>query len=340
MANITVGRRILVTGGCGFIGSAFLRWMVPKYPQYVFVNFDCLDQCSSPKSVQEVADAPNYLFVKGDILSADLVSYVMRIHEIDTVIHFAAQSHVDNSFGNSLVFTQTNILGTHVLLEASLRHSIGLFLHVSTDEVYGETAYEDNASVGSVLEPTNPYAASKAGAEFMVKSYQRSFSLPTIITRGNNVYGPCQYPEKLIPKFINRLMRGLKCCIHGDGSHKRGFLHVMDVARAFDIIMHKGLTGHIYNIGTTVEITNLDVARDLCSLFEVDPDENIEFVADRNINDVRYSIDSSPLQQLGWTQQVSWAEGLKETMEWYRENQEHWPEIDRVLVPHPVLRRT
>eukprot|EP01094_Clydonella_sp_ATCC50884_P022358 TRINITY_DN5108_c0_g1_i1.p1 TRINITY_DN5108_c0_g1~~TRINITY_DN5108_c0_g1_i1.p1 ORF type:complete len:324 (-),score=80.20 TRINITY_DN5108_c0_g1_i1:113-1084(-) len=311
--------------------------MVSKYPQYLFVNFDCLEPCGSLQNVAMLERCKNYHFVKGNILSSDLVSYVLRFHSIDTVVHFAAQSHVDHSFGNSFVFTKTNILGTHVLLENSSRANIKLFVHVSTDEVYGETAYEDNATVSSVLEPTNPYAASKAGAEFLVKSYHRSFGLPTVITRGNNVYGPYQYPEKLIPKCIHRLLRGLPCCIHGDGSHQRAYLHVDDVAAAFDVIMHHGLAGRIYNIGTSEERSNLDVAKEICRIFGKDPDSNIEFVNDRAINDVRYSIDSKALLDFGWRPTVQWKEGIAQTVQWYRENEEHWGDVQDVIVPHPVF---
>jgi UDP-glucose 4,6-dehydratase len=188
-----------------------VRLFVTKYPQYKIVNFDKLDYCASLKNIEDVTAYPNYTFVKGDICSSDLVNYVLRTEKVDTIMNFAAQTHVDNSFGNSFLFTETNILGTHVLLEAAKVRKVKLFLHVSTDEVYGEGDESGRASdEGTILEPTNPYAGSKAGAEFLVKAYHRSFGLPIIITRGNNVYGPHQYPEKLIPKFINLLMRGMK----------------------------------------------------------------------------------------------------------------------------------
>jgi len=195
-----VPKNILITGGAGFIASHVVILMVKKYPQFKIVNFDRLDYCSCLENLDEIKDFPNYKFVKGNICSSDLVSYVLHAEEIDTIMHFAAQTHVDNSFGNSFQFTQNNILGTHVLLESAKVAGIKRFIHVSTDEVYGEQRLDQEAmSEEQVLEPTNPYAATKAGAEFLAKSYHRSFGMPVIITRGNNVYGPHQFPEKIIP---------------------------------------------------------------------------------------------------------------------------------------------
>lgn len=224
----------------GFIASHVAILLCKKYPQYNIVVFDRLDYCSCLENLDELKDLPNFKFVKGDIATADIVNYAFLENKIDTIMHFAAQTHVDNSFGNSLAFTQSNILGTHVLLEcAKSCSSIKRFIHVSTDEVYGEGEdFEtDPMSEDHVLEPTNPYAATKAGAEFLVKSYFRSFNLPCLITRGNNVYGPHQFPEKLIPKFTNQLMRGQQLTIHGDGTNTRNFLYVEDVATAFDTIL-------------------------------------------------------------------------------------------------------
>jgi UDP-glucose 4,6-dehydratase len=233
-----------------------------KYPQYKIVNMDSLDYCSNLKNLEAVADAPNYLFVKGSITSADLVNYLLRKERIDTIMHFAAQTHVDNSFGNSIAFTESNILGTHVLLEAAKEAPhVKLFVHVSTDEVYGDGSGGAAAQEGAVLEPTNPYAATKAGAEYLVKAYHRSFNLPVIITRGNNVYGPHQYPEKIVPKFVNQLARGLPITLHGTGANTRNYMFVEDVARAFDVILHRGEVGAVYNIGGRNEISNIEVAR-------------------------------------------------------------------------------
>ncbi|TFJ87590.1 hypothetical protein NSK_000941 [Nannochloropsis salina CCMP1776] len=257
-------KNILVTGGAGFIGSHVAILLAHRYPKYKIVVLDKLDYCASFENLADVTRRRNFKFVKGNICSSDLVNFVLEEEEIDTIVHLAAQTHVDNSFGNSFSFTQNNILGTHVLLESAKVHGIRRFVHVSTDEVYGEGAagqepmFEDN-----VLEPTNPYAATKAGAEFLAKSYHRSFNLPVIITRGNNVYGPHQYPEKLIPKFINLLLRGRQLTLHGNGLNTRNFLYVTDVARAYDVVLHFGETGKIYNIGGTHEMANLEVAKDV-----------------------------------------------------------------------------
>ena len=289
----------------------------------------------------------NFKFVKGDVGSADLMTYVMRSEQIDTVMHFAAQTHVDNSFGNSFEFTENNIRGTHVLLETiKTLGTIKRFLHVSTDEVYGESSYEmDKANVeaASLLEPTNPYSATKAGAEMLVMAYGRSYGLPYVITRGNNVYGPHQYPEKAIPKFIMLARNGARIPIHGDGQATRSYMHVADAASAFDTILHKGELKGVYNIGAHEERTVLSVARDIGVALGVDIDKTITHVQDRKFNDRRYFIDCSKLLALGWTQKVSWEEGLKETIEWYTKNDEksgYWGNLSGALVAHPTGGKT
>eukprot|EP00752_Nemacystus_decipiens_P001304 g1294.t1 len=334
-----VPKNILITGGAGFIASHVVILLVEKYPQYNIVNLDRLDYCACLENLECLAGKANYKFVKGNICSSDMVTYVLQEENIDTILHFAAQTHVDNSFGNSFQFTQNNIYGTHVLLESAKKVGIKRFVHVSTDEVYGEGEHDQEPMFeDNVLEPTNPYAATKAGAEFIAKAYFRSFNLPVIITRGNNVYGPHQYPEKLIPKFINQLMRGKKLTIHGTGENTRNFLHVADVARAFEIILHAGVEGHIYNIGGTHEYSVLQVAKDLMRIFGMDSDggdKATEFGDDRVFNDLRYTINSDKLHALGWTEEKSWEKGLKETVEWYRTNSSRFGEIEHCLVAHP-----
>ena len=326
----------------GFIGSHVAILLCQKYPQYKVVVYDRLDYCSCLENLTEIKDLPNFKFIKGDIATADLVSYVLREEKIDTILHFAAQTHVDNSFGNSFAFTQSNIYGTHVLLEsAKICETIKRFVHVSTDEVYGEGEdFEtDPMSEEHVLEPTNPYAATKAGAEFLVKSYFRSFKLPCLITRGNNVYGPHQFPEKLIPKFTNQLIRGKQLTIHGDGSNTRNFLYVKDVANAFDVILHNGTPGHVYNIGGRNEVPNIGVARELLKIFGLDQEEDkwITYVPDRKFNDLRYTINSKKLHDLGWEEKMSWSEGLKTTVEWYKKYTDRYGNIDNALVAHPRM---
>uniref|UniRef100_A0A7S4W8S4 NAD(P)-binding domain-containing protein n=1 Tax=Ditylum brightwellii TaxID=49249 RepID=A0A7S4W8S4_9STRA len=340
-----VPKNILLTGGAGFIGSHAAINLCKKYPDYQIVVYDKLDYCSCLANLSEVERFRNFKFVKGDICSPDLVSYVLKEENIDTIMHFAAQTHVDNSFGNSFNFTHANIYGTHVLLESANRcPTIKRFIHVSTDEVYGEGEdFEtDPMQEEHVLEPTNPYAATKAGAEFLVKSYHRSFKLPVILTRGNNVYGPHQYPEKLIPKFTNQLLRDMPLTLHGDGSNTRNFLYVTDVANAFEVILHKGQVGHIYNIGGKNELPNLQVAKDLIRLMgkEDKEDELVTFVPDRKFNDLRYTIDSSRLHKLGWVELMTWEEGLKTTVEWYKKYTSRYGNIDAALVAHPRLGTT
>ncbi|XP_074319233.1 trifunctional UDP-glucose 4,6-dehydratase/UDP-4-keto-6-deoxy-D-glucose 3,5-epimerase/UDP-4-keto-L-rhamnose-reductase RHM1 [Silene latifolia] len=333
-------KNILITGAAGFIASHVANKLIRSYPDYKIVVLDKLDYCSNLKNLRPSQKSPNFKFVKGDIASADLVNYLLITESIDTIMHFAAQTHVDNSFGNSFEFTKNNIYGTHVLLEAcKVTGQIRRFIHVSTDEVYGET--DEDAVVGnheaSQLLPTNPYSATKAGAEMLVMAYGRSYGLPVITTRGNNVYGPNQFPEKLIPKFILLAMQGKPLPIHGDGSNVRSYLYCEDVAEAFEVILHKGEVGHVYNIGTKRERRVIDVARDVCKLFSVDPETVIKFVENRPFNDQRYFLDDEKLKILGWSERTPWEEGLKKTMEWYISNPEWWGDVSGALLPHPRM---
>ncbi|CAM9130341.1 unnamed protein product [Discosporangium mesarthrocarpum] len=332
-------KNIMVTGGAGFIASHVVILLVKKYPQYNVVNFDRLDYCACLANLDEIDNYPNYKFVKGNICSSDMVTYLLKEEAIDTILHFAAQTHVDNSFGNSFQFTHNNIYGTHVLLESAKKVGIKRFVHVSTDEVYGEGEHDQEPMFENhVLSPTNPYAATKAGAEFIAKAYFRSFNLPVVITRGNNVFGPHQYPEKLIPKFIIQLMRGRNLTIHGSGLNTRNFLYVTDVARAFDKVLHEAEAGHIYNIGGTNEVSVLQVAKDLMTIFGKDMKDSggkLEFGEDRVFNDLRYTINSDKLVQLGWREEMSWMDGLRETVAWYKLHSGRFGDIEQSLVAHP-----
>ncbi|CAA7014886.1 unnamed protein product [Microthlaspi erraticum] len=339
MASYTP-KNILITGAAGFIASHVANRLIRSYPDYKIVVLDKLDYCSNLKNLNPSKQSPNFKFVKGDIASADLVNYLLITEGIDTIMHFAAQTHVDNSFGNSFEFTKNNIYGTHVLLEAcKVTGQIRRFIHVSTDEVYGET--DEDAVVGnheaSQLLPTNPYSATKAGAEMLVMAYGRSYGLPVITTRGNNVYGPNQFPEKLIPKFLLLAMRGKVLPIHGDGTNVRSYLYCEDVAEAFEVILHKGEVGHVYNIGTKKERRVNDVAQDICKLLNKDPEANIKFVENRPFNDQRYFLDDEKLKILGWSERTTWEEGLKKTMEWYTQNPDWWGDVSGALLPHPRM---
>lgn len=333
-------KNILITGAAGFIACHVANRLTRNFTEYKIVVLDKLDYCSNLKNLLPSKCAPNFKFVQGDIASADLVNHLLITESIDTIMHFAAQTHVDNSFGNSFEFTKNNIYGTHVLLEACrVTGQIRRFIHVSTDEVYGET--DEDAVVGnheaSQLLPTNPYSATKAGAEMLVMAYGRSYGLPVITTRGNNVYGPNQYPEKSIPKFILLAMAGKPLPIHGDGCNVRSYLYCEDVAEAFEVILHQGEVGHVYNIGTKKERRVIDVAKDICKLFSMNPEISIQFVENRPFNDQRYFLDDEKLKNLGWSERTSWEEGLKRTMEWYVKNPDWWGDVSGALLPHPRM---
>jgi len=295
---------LLVTGGCGFIGSNFINYILKKDESVRIYNIDCLNYCANEGNVVE---NPNYKFIKGNITSKDFVLHILKEYEIDGIIHFAAQSHVDNSFDNSLQYTMDNVYGTHVLLQASKEYGrLKKFLHFSTDEVYGEVDLEHpGCHEKSLLNPTNPYAATKAAAEFLVRSYYHSFQLPTVIVRCNNVYGPNQYPEKLIPKFIKLLREGKKLTVHGTGETRRNFIWADDVAVATELIYNKGEINEIYNIGTTQEFSVLDVAKILVEKMTEDKalENHVVFIEDRPFNDFRYSVDTRFLRELGWKEE-------------------------------------
>ncbi|EFN53003.1 hypothetical protein CHLNCDRAFT_7301, partial [Chlorella variabilis] len=322
-----------VTGGAGFIGSHVAIRLLKRY-SYKVVVLDKLDYCASMHNLREAQDHPRFKFVRGDITGGlDLVQYVLREEGVDTVLHFAAQTHVDNSFGNSLAFTANNTYGTHVLLEACRVYGrVRRFINVSTDEVYGDTSHSLLAGLpeSSSLAPTNPYSAAKAGAELMSLAYLTSYNLPVIVTRSNNVFGPHQFPEKLIPKFVLLASRGERLPVHGDGLATRSYLYVADVAEAFDIILHKasgggsglfgtatGQVGQVYNIGSQQERTVLDVAADICAVFRLPAGSQVEHVRDRAFNDRRYFICDAKLSALGWRESTPWEAGLQKTVDWY-----------------------
>lgn len=311
---------LLVTGGCGFIGSNFINYYFYANPKCHIVNIDAMYYCAKVENVkQEIRDSGRYTLVRGKIQSMDLLRHIIESHEITHVIHFAAQSHVQNSFEDSLQYTEDNVLGTHTLLEACRRYGkMQRIIHVSTDEVYGESMLGESSKKHeeSVLCPTNPYAATKAAAELIAMSYYHSFKMPIIITRGNNVYGPNQYPEKLIPLFIKLLKEGYPATIQGDGSCVRSFLHVTDVVKAFELILDRGQTGEIYNIGgdDSHEYSVMDIATRLIHL--VHPGEKvdkwIEYIADRPFNDQRYYISNEKVKRLGWDIKYDLDTGLSE----------------------------
>ena len=310
---------LLVTGGSGFIGSNFINMIMKKYSNINVLNFDAMYYCANKDNVKKCwRDSKRYNFIKGNLCSFDLVSHVINEHKPTHIIHFAAQSHVQTSFTDSLRYTQDNIVGTHTLLECCrLFGKVEKFIHVSTDEVYGESlieASETHKTENSILCPTNPYAATKAGAELIAQSYSHSFNMPIIITRGNNVYGPNQYPEKVIPLFIQQLQQNKPVTIQGNGSCVRAFLHSYDTSTAFECILKHGKIGEIYNIGCDegMEYDILSVAQILIKLIHEtdDYDKWIKYIADRPFNDQRYYISNKKLKDLGWEITIDFMTGL------------------------------
>ena len=301
---------LLVTGGYGFIGSHFINYYFHKNPECILWNIDAMYYCASENNViPEIRNSPRYHFIKGNVQSEDLVSHILEKNKITHIIHFAAQSHVQNSFDDSIKYTMDNILGTHTLLECCRKYKfIKKIIHVSTDEVYGESLNDDLKHEASVLVPTNPYAATKAGAELIAMSYIKSYNLPIVITRGNNVYGPNQYPEKLIPKFIQQLQNNEQLTIQGTGMAKRSFLHVDDCCSAFDIILDRGIIGEIYNIGTHEEHTVIEVAEllVLCMKKTIHFQSYLTFIKDRPFNDSRYFISNEKLIQFRWNKKIGY----------------------------------
>ena len=321
-------KNLLITGGCGFIGSNYINYIFNKYDDYNIINIDAMYYCASENNInEEVRNSERYKLIKGNLCSYDLVYHIVNDYKIDYIIHFAAQSHVQNSFEDALQYTKDNIVGTHNLLEVVRKYGkIIKFIHVSTDEVYGESMIEKNENKKteeSILCPTNPYAATKASAELIAQSYYYSFNIPIIITRGNNVYGPNQYPEKIIPKFIKLLRENNKVTIQGDGSNVRAFIHVDDVVKAFDIILEKGIIGEIYNIGSddNEEYTVKNVAEILIKKIKNTENygEHIEYIIDRPFNDKRYYISNQKIKNLGWNINENFDEGIDRLVECYND---------------------
>ena len=312
---------LLITGGCGFIGSNFINYYFKNNINVKIINFDAMYYCAREDNIiEEIRNGPNYVLIKGNLCNTDLVSNTLNCYNITHVIHFAAQSHVQNSFEDSIKFTHDNVLGTHTLLECARKYGkIEKFIHVSTDEVYGESMLEEDEkhkTEHSVLCPSNPYAATKAGAELLAQAYYHSYKMPIIITRGNNVYGPNQYPEKLVPLFIKLLKEDKKVTIQGDGSNVRAFLHSYDTAIAFECILNKGNIGEIYNIGCDegMEYSVLEVAKILIKMMKntENYDDWIQYIPDRPFNDKRYYISNMKVRNLGWDIKIKFIDGLKD----------------------------
>lgn len=318
--------KILVTGGAGFIGSNFVNYMVDKYPQYSIVNVDALTYAGNLENLKQCEGKPNYQFVKADITDAEIMNQLIG-DGVDAVINFAAESHVDRSITNPGIFVQTNIQGTQVLLDAAKKYNIKKYVQVSTDEVYGSLGEDGYFTEQTPLSPNSPYSASKAGADFLVLAYHETFGLPVNITRCSNNYGPFHFPEKLIPLMIINALNDKKLPVYGDGKNVRDWLHVTDHCSAIDLVLHKGVTGEVYNVGGHNEKTNLEVVKEILKQLDK-PESLIQYVEDRLGHDRRYAIDPTKLQQeLGWEPQYTFETGLKETVQWYLDNQDWWKNI-------------
>lgn len=321
--------RLLVTGGCGFIGSNFLHEWRAGHPDDELVNLDLLTYAGNRENVRDLESSRHYRWVQGDIADADAADRAMDA--ADVVVHFAAESHVDRSVQDARAFLRSNIEGTWVLLEAARKHDVKRFHHVSTDEVYGQLPLDANAKFrpDSAYRPRSPYAASKAASDHLVRAWGATYGLPYSITNGSNNYGPYQFPEKVIPRFITNLLEGQKLPVYGTGKNVRDWLHVTDYCRAIDLVLERGRPGETYLVGADEELDNLSLARAIAREFD-QGDEAIEFVRDRPGHDLRYALDSTKIRtELGWRPRWNFSQGLKATVQWYRDHEAWWRPLKR-----------
>ena len=320
---MATGRRYLVTGGAGFIGSNFIRYVLEHEPDATVTNLDALTYAGVVATVEELSALSRHTFVRGDIRDSTLVDRLMTDHEI--VVHFAAESHVDRSISDPSAFLETNVMGTGLLLDAARRGDVRRFIHISTDEVYGSLD-DGSASENAPLRPSSPYSSSKAAADLVALSFAHTFGFPVTVTRGTNNYGPFQFPEKMIPLFITNLIEGKTAPVYGDGSNGRDWLFVEDHCAAIHLLVDEGRPGEIYNIGAGSELSNLEVARRIISSLARD-DTQIEFVEDRAGHDFRYGVDSSRIRDLGWGPSGNFDDHLAETVSWYLGRRDWWGPI-------------
>ncbi|XP_029986264.1 dTDP-D-glucose 4,6-dehydratase [Sphaeramia orbicularis] len=356
MQRMDYSKTVVVTGGSGFIGSHLVVHLVNTHPDWRIINLDNLDYCCSPRSLECVEERANYTFIRGDVCNPRVVQHLFNCNNVDIIFHLAAKTHVESSFQTPSSFQRVNIEGTRVLLKEAHqvhqdRHRLQRFIYVSTDEVYGAWSDPGLDQLGldqvgldqvgldqlgpdqvfdesSPMRPSNPYSESKAAAEDLVYSYWTRYKFPVLITRSNNVYGPRQFTEKVIPRFVTQLQKNQKCTIQGTLPKSRHFLFVDDVVDAFLLLLEKGSTGQVYNVGTSCEIPIMQLARELIKMVKKVPDSELndwmEFVPDRPQVDLRYPITCQKLQQLGWRPQVSWTEGIHQTVKWYQDNPNFW----------------
>lgn len=317
---------LLVTGGSGFIGSHFIKHILSTHPEWVVTNLDKLTYAGRKENLIEIENNPRYHFLHGDISDAPTVAEAMK--ECDAVVHFAAESHVDRSIQNPEQFIQTDIIGTYRLLEEARKRNVKKFIQISTDEVYGQIQH-GSFTEESLLMPRNPYSASKAAADRLAYSYYATYGLPVSITRSSNNYGTHQFPEKLIPLFVTNLIRGKKVPVYGEGKNIRDWLHVRDNCAGIELVLQHGKNGEVYNIGGGNERTNIELTHQLLHEMHVG-EEMVSYVEDRKGHDLRYSLDSSKIQkELGWIPKVGFEQGIRETVQWYRQNEWWWKPLVR-----------
>lgn len=319
-------QRLMVTGGAGFIGSNFARMMLQKHPDYHVLVYDKMTYAGNPDNLADLQGDPRFTFVQGDIADQATVDETVRQYGIDTIVNFAAESHVDRSIEEPGGFIQTDVFGVYVLLEATRKFGLERMLQVSTDEVYG-TVLEGSSVETDRLEPRSPYSASKAGGELQCYAYFITYNAPVVITRGSNTYGPYQYPEKMLPLFITNIIEDKTVPMYGDGKYVRDWMHVLDHCAGIDAALHNGKPGEAYNIGGGNERENIDVTYRLLDLLGK-PRTLIHYVQDRSGHDRRYSIDTTKArEELGWTPEVDFDEGLRQTVDWYLHNRDWWEKI-------------
>ena len=318
--------KIMVTGGAGFIGSNFIRYLLGKYPEVEVINYDKLTYAGNLENLRDLDNDSRYSFVQGDIADQKMVAEtVARLGCSGLIVNFAAETHVDRSIAAAGSFVNTDVYGTYVLLEAARKFNVARFLHISTDEVYGSID-RGSFTEESPLAPNSPYAASKAGGDLLVRAYFKTYNIPVIITRSSNNYGPYQYPEKVIPLFITNALKNEKLPLYGDGKNVRDWLYVADNCAAVDLVLRQGKLGEVYNIGGGNERQNDEITRFILNQLGK-PEDFIKPVADRPGHDRRYSIDCGKIKKLGWTPKTKFEAGLRTTVEWYRDNRDWWQKI-------------
>ncbi|PFN07049.1 dTDP-glucose 4,6-dehydratase [Bacillus cereus] len=319
--------KVLITGGAGFIGSNFVRYMVKKYPNYNIVNLDALTYAGNLENLKDIEGESNYKFVKGDIADRQFINQLFEEENFEYVLNFAAESHVDRSITNPDIFIQTNIQGTQILLDAAKNAQVKKYLQVSTDEVYGTLGETGYFTEETPLASNSPYSSSKAGADLLVRAYHETFGLSVNITRCSNNYGPFHFPEKLIPLMIINALHDKQLPVYGDGLNVRDWLHVEDHCQAIDLVLHKGRNGEVYNVGGNNERTNIEIVKTILKALDK-PESLIKYVTDRPGHDRRYAIDATKLrEELGWSPKYNFDTGIEQTIKWYLENQEWWKNI-------------